>query len=169
MTALFNAGRQSEALEVYARTRQRLAEELGLDPSRELRSVMELILRHDSAISPLESTRPAGRTPDSVPVVGNLPLRWTSFVGRDGDLGRVLERLADARLITLAGPGGAGKTSLAVEAAPLAASTPESGCVRHRPPPVPGSPSGSRPETPNTTRRAYPARFTDCEQTISHR
>ena len=139
MTALFNAGRQSEALEVYARTRQRLADELGLDPSRELRSVMEQILRQDSAISPLQSTRPvaAGPSPDSVPAVGNLPLRWTSFVGRDGDLGRVLERLADARLITLAGPGGAGKTSLAVEAARRAASTPDSGCARHRPPPVP--------------------------------
>ncbi len=57
MTALFNAGRQVEALEVYAHTRQRLADELGLDPSRELRSVMEQILRQDSAVSPLSSTR----------------------------------------------------------------------------------------------------------------
>jgi predicted ATPase/DNA-binding SARP family transcriptional activator len=118
MTALFNAGRQAEALEVYARTRQRLADDLGLDPSRELRTVMEQILHHDSAISPAPSAQPAVVAPsDSAPVQGNLPLRRTSFVGRDGDLGRVLERLVDARLVTLAGPGGAGKTSLAVEAA----------------------------------------------------
>ncbi len=118
MTALFNAGRQSEALQAYARTRERLAEELGLDPSRELRSVMEQILRQDSAVSPAESARQAaGLSPDSAAAAGNLPLRWTSFVGRAGELSRVLSRLDDARLITLAGPGGAGKTSLAVEAA----------------------------------------------------
>ena len=118
MTALFNAGRQSEALEVYARTRQRLADDLGLDPSRELRTVMEQILHHDSAIGRVGGAHPpVGRSPDSQPAEGNLPLRWTSFVGREADLGRVLERLVDARLITLAGPGGAGKTSLAVEAA----------------------------------------------------
>ena len=82
MTALFNAGRQADALEVYARTRQVLAEELGLDPSRELRGVMEQILRQDTAISPAAappapSLRAAGRA-----AAGNLPLRLTSFVGR---------------------------------------------------------------------------------------
>src|SRR3954454_19615812 len=51
MTALFNAGRQATALEVYARTRHALTEELGLDPSRELRTVMEQILRQDPAIT----------------------------------------------------------------------------------------------------------------------
>ena len=117
MTALFNAGRQVEALEVYAHTRQRLADELGLDPSRELRSVMEQILRQDSAVGPLSSTRSVEPLPAGVSPTGNLPLRWTSFVGRGGELRRVLQRLVDARLITLVGPGGAGKTSLAVEAA----------------------------------------------------
>ena len=117
MTALFNAGRQVEALEVYAHTRQRLADELGLDPSRELRSVMEQILRQDSAVGPLSSTRSVEPLPAGVSPTGNLPLRWTSFVGRGSELRRVLQRLVDTRLITLVGPGGAGKTSLAVEAA----------------------------------------------------
>src|SRR6478672_3192408 len=52
MTALFNAGRQAEGLRAYGRTRRLLAEELGVDPSRELRQVMEQILRHDAALVP---------------------------------------------------------------------------------------------------------------------
>jgi len=52
MTGLFNAGRQAEALHVYTRTRRVLADELGVDPSRELRQVMEQILRHDAALVP---------------------------------------------------------------------------------------------------------------------
>src|SRR3954452_11164867 len=117
MTALFNAGRQSEAVQVYARTRQQLADELGLDPSRELRSVMQQILRQDAAISHAQETLAADGTVLPGAPAGNLPVRWTSFVGRDRELDRVAERLGDARLIMLIGPGGAGKTSLAVEAA----------------------------------------------------
>ena len=118
MTGLFNAGRQADALEVYARTRQVLADELGLDPSRELRGLMEQILRQDTAITPVAaSPRNVLRADPDVPAPGNLPLRLTSFVGRDDDLDRVLEALRGARLVTLAGPGGAGKTSLGVEAA----------------------------------------------------
>jgi predicted ATPase/DNA-binding SARP family transcriptional activator len=118
MTALFNAGRQADALEVYARTRQVLADELGLDPSRELRGLMEQILRQDTAITPAEAVHrtvpladPAGGAP------GNLPLRLTSFVGREDHLDRVQDALRGSRLVTLAGPGGAGKTSLGVEVA----------------------------------------------------
>ena len=61
MTGLFNAGRQADALDVYARTRQVLADELGLDPSRELRGLMEQILRQDTAITP------AAASPRTVP------------------------------------------------------------------------------------------------------
>jgi predicted ATPase/DNA-binding SARP family transcriptional activator len=118
MTGLFNAGRQADALEVFARTRQVLADELGLDPSRELRGLMEQILRQDSAITPAAaSPSTALRADPAILAPGNLPLRLTSFVGRDDDLDRVLKALRGARLVTLAGPGGAGKTSLGVEAA----------------------------------------------------
>ena len=118
MTGLFNAGRQADALEVYARTRRVLADELGLDPSRELRGVMEQILRQDTAITPAAAVpRTIARSDSGGRELGNVPLRLTSFVGRDADLNRVLEALRGARLVTLAGPGGAGKTSLGVEAA----------------------------------------------------
>jgi predicted ATPase/DNA-binding SARP family transcriptional activator len=50
---------------------------------------------------------------------GNLPAQLTSFVGRDDELDLVSELLAGARLITLTGPGGAGKTRLSVEAGGL--------------------------------------------------
>src|SRR4051794_25471974 len=122
MTALFNAGRQATALEVYARTRHALTEELGLEPSRELRTVMQQILRHDPAIT-REVPRP--RPPATVPpsgaarepaALGNLPLRLTSFVGREEDVGRCRELLTRSRLVTLVGPGGGGKTALGIEA-----------------------------------------------------
>ena len=116
MTALFNAGRQADALELYTTTRELLADELGVDPSRELRMVMEQILRQDSAITPAAS-RPRQDVDSPRPTLGNLPLRLTSFVGRDAEVTRGLEALERARLVTFAGPGGAGKTSLGIEVA----------------------------------------------------
>ncbi len=49
--------------------------------------------------------------------VVNLPTQWTSFIGRSADVAGVQERLAESRLVTLVGPGGVGKTRLAIEAA----------------------------------------------------
>jgi DNA-binding SARP family transcriptional activator len=116
MTALFNAGRQADALELYTTTQELLADELGVDPSRELRMVMEQILRQDSAITPAAS-RPRQDADSPRPTLGNLPLRLTSFVGRDDEVIRGLEALRRMRLVTFAGPGGAGKTSLGIEVA----------------------------------------------------
>jgi predicted ATPase/class 3 adenylate cyclase len=58
---------------------------------------------------------PALRT--TAPTVGELPRRLTSFLGRDGDVASVAELLGQSRLVTITGPGGIGKTSLAVETA----------------------------------------------------
>ncbi|QRP44831.1 BTAD domain-containing putative transcriptional regulator [Amycolatopsis sp. FDAARGOS 1241] len=105
MRALHAAGRPAEALTVYERLRKALVEELGADPSAQVSAVHTAILR-DSTV-------------DTVPeeVRTNLRAGLTSFVGRDADVAQVGKLVAEYRLTTLTGPGGAGKTRLATETA----------------------------------------------------
>ncbi|RSM41640.1 AfsR/SARP family transcriptional regulator [Amycolatopsis balhimycina DSM 5908] len=103
MRALCAAGRQPEALVVYAGLRRTLTDQLGVDPSAELQEIHVAALRGELA-------------PPS-PVADRLPTRLTTFVGRDDELKLLAELLGGARLVTLTGPGGAGKTRLATEAA----------------------------------------------------
>ncbi|WP_406475208.1 BTAD domain-containing putative transcriptional regulator [Streptomyces sp. NBC_01615] len=107
MRALSAAGRQSDALAVYEAIRERLGDELGVDPSAELREIHLALLRGE-----LET--PTARA-EAAP--SRLPARLTSFVGRDGELSRLAGQLAHSRLVTIVGPGGAGKTRLSFEAA----------------------------------------------------
>ncbi|MFD1545497.1 BTAD domain-containing putative transcriptional regulator [Nonomuraea guangzhouensis] len=104
MTALYRGGRQGEALASYDDLRERLAGELGLDPTPELAALQEAILRQDPSLT--------ARPPHS-----NLPSPLTELIGRDADLAQVRDLLNTARLVTLTGPGGVGKTRLALETA----------------------------------------------------
>jgi predicted ATPase/DNA-binding SARP family transcriptional activator len=111
MRALAAAGRQAEALSAYERLRARLAEELGIDPGARLRAVHLEVLRGKLDVPTADGNgrRSSRRT--------NVRAQLTSFVGREEEVNRVGRALTDYRLVTLVGPGGAGKTRLASEVA----------------------------------------------------
>ncbi|MEU8239966.1 BTAD domain-containing putative transcriptional regulator [Actinoplanes missouriensis] len=105
MRSLVAAGRNSEALEVFQRTREALADTLGVDPSPELAALYVALLRGDGG------QREADRRT-------NLRAELTSYVGKGADVAAVRELVAGQhRLTTLIGPGGSGKTRLATEVA----------------------------------------------------
>ncbi|MFF2639385.1 BTAD domain-containing putative transcriptional regulator [Streptomyces niveus] len=108
MDALDAQGRQAEALARYEQVRETIADVLGTDPGAALRERHLRLLR---AERPAPVADPVQRRP------GNLPAPLTSFIGRDADLARIDTLLTSGRLVTVLGPGGAGKTRLAVEAA----------------------------------------------------
>src|SRR6266567_4455439 len=114
MRALYAAGRQAEAIAAYHEGRELLADQLGVDPSAQLEQVYLGILRggEEPASDPERAAVPAQARPSAARAQSPL----TSFVGRDEDLSRVLKNLRAARLVTLTGPGGVGKTRLAIEA-----------------------------------------------------
>ncbi|PWI18767.1 AfsR family transcriptional regulator [Streptomyces sp. Act143] len=111
LRALRDAGRTAEALAAYGDVRQMLADRLGADPGPELRALHGELL--DRAAAPA----PVAAAPALAPTPGNLRARLTSFVGREADIAAIRGDLARARLVTLLGPGGAGKTRLSQEAA----------------------------------------------------
>ncbi|MEU4739035.1 BTAD domain-containing putative transcriptional regulator [Actinosynnema sp. NPDC023658] len=102
MRALGAAGRSTEALVVYQRAREALAEALGVDPSPELSALHVALLRGE-----------LGRREESRKT--NLRAELTSFVGKDADVAAVRDLVTGHRLTTLVGPGGSGKTRLAAE------------------------------------------------------
>ncbi|WP_157246427.1 BTAD domain-containing putative transcriptional regulator [Nonomuraea typhae] len=99
MKALYLSGRQSEALAAYAGLRERLRDELGLDPGPEVAALHQAILEH----------APHLRVP--------VPISPSELIGRDHEVAQVCAALGSARLVTLTGPGGVGKTRLALAAA----------------------------------------------------
>jgi predicted ATPase/DNA-binding SARP family transcriptional activator len=141
MLALYRSGGQADALDVYTRTREVLDESLGLEPSVSLRSLHERLLRQDPTLGAQQDVVPAAAasSTDSAaavtagPATGlvtmpahrsrgdeartaptNLPTVVRPLIGRDDQLDSIAELLGGVRLLTLIGPGGAGKTSLAL-------------------------------------------------------
>ncbi|MEU7527627.1 BTAD domain-containing putative transcriptional regulator [Saccharothrix sp. NPDC042600] len=104
LRALYRAGRQGEALAGYRDFRSRLADELGMEPGPELAALHRAILAQDPALG---GTRPVSAS--------NLPHVLGELVGREDAVGAV--RALPDRLVTLTGPGGVGKTRLALAAA----------------------------------------------------
>jgi predicted ATPase/DNA-binding SARP family transcriptional activator len=103
---LYRSGRQAEALRTFTRLRAVLVEEMGLNLSPGLGRLEEQILLQDPALDP-----------DAAPPPTNVPAPISSFVGRVREIALLDKAIHENRLVTVVGPGGAGKTRLAIEAA----------------------------------------------------
>jgi len=110
MRAYARSGRREAALAQYAQCRQVLQEELGIPPAPETTALYVRI----------RSGEEIAREPEAPPSAWlRLPIPPTPFVGREADLAEIARRLRDpnCRLLTLLGPGGIGKTRLALQVA----------------------------------------------------
>ena len=115
MLALYQEGRQAEALRAYSKARDHLVDELGIDPGPALRQLEARILAQDPSLAVVSPARL--HTVAAPMATGNLREQLTSFVGRSTELEELKEVVRSSRLVTLIGPGGVGKTRLALEAA----------------------------------------------------
>ncbi|MEZ5264273.1 MAG: BTAD domain-containing putative transcriptional regulator [Acidimicrobiales bacterium] len=114
ITALYRAGRQAEALDAYQRLRRALAEDLGISPSPQLAALEAAVLRHDPSLSGSTEVEAAASHSGAD---GFVPRPLDRCFGRELELASLPDLLATERLITLTGPGGGGKSRLAIELA----------------------------------------------------
>src|SRR5207248_4945560 len=103
--ALYRCERQADALARYRQARAMLADELGLEPSEELRQLEQAVLRQQ--VPPVSVSRQRH----------NVPAQLTRLLGRDRDVEELERLLVQARLLTVTGVGGVGKTRLVLELA----------------------------------------------------
>ncbi|WP_166352216.1 BTAD domain-containing putative transcriptional regulator [Phytoactinopolyspora limicola] len=122
MLALYRSGRQGESLATFRELQRRLRTELGLDPGTAVARLHEAILRQDPQLD-VNSSAPVRTVwaplPNEPPTPRrtNLPSSLTDLVGRSQAIAEIMDVAAAERLVTLTGPGGVGKTHLAVEVA----------------------------------------------------
>jgi predicted ATPase/DNA-binding SARP family transcriptional activator len=115
MLALARGGRPSDALAVYRDFRSLLDVELGLEPSAAVTELHGRILRQDPTLSGGQTAGPASSSRPPRPA-GNLPATLPALIGREDELANLTSRLEKHRLVTIVGPGGVGKTRLALAA-----------------------------------------------------
>ena len=120
--ALYRCGRQADALRAVAAAREILVEELGVNPGAGLQALERQILDQDPALDPalprLERHEPGGEETPVIPArAASLPVPLTPLIGRDAEALRIRDLLRQHRMVTLTGPGGAGKSRLALEIA----------------------------------------------------
>jgi predicted ATPase/DNA-binding SARP family transcriptional activator len=117
MLALYRSGRQADALEAYRRAREVLVEELGIEPGVELAELQRAILAHDPGLRPPTGRRSRAGSELDAGRDSTLPVPPNRTIGRDDEIAAVAAQLGAVRLLTLTGPGGVGKTRLAVQVA----------------------------------------------------
>ena len=111
-------GRRQRALAQFHLLRESLRREVADEPEDETRRLYQDILTRRVGAQDVGESAPVARRGDTAPrLLSNLPLQLTSFVGRDRELSEVVRLGRRHRLVTLTGPGGAGKTRLSLEAA----------------------------------------------------
>ncbi len=106
MRTLYRGGRHAEALHTYTHVQELFGEEMGIEPSPSLARLEEQILLHDPTLDGPSPEPPKG-----------LPVYLTNFIGREEEMQHLADALSEHRLVTILGPGGAGKTRLATEMA----------------------------------------------------
>lgn len=117
-TALYRSDRQADALRSLDDARRALRDELGVDPSPALQELQAGILRQDPGLRATPPGAPGIARPEpSATTAPTLPAATGRLLGRGDVLRAVEDLLVEHRCVTITGPGGAGKTSVAIEAA----------------------------------------------------